>query len=205
MNLQISMPLIGHVYSEAYQSHIHHAFGVPAYWGYKYGKKAHVVTSFISRQPIVNARMLLTKSAFENKADYVLWIDDDMVIPENGLYLLHRHDKDMVTGLCAIKEDVKKHMVLWKDPTQEDAFIPKQPPGLDTSKLFRIDATGFAFVLMKTEGLRAVHEKTKGLMFQYKYKPEDIYFYEVAKELGFELWCDPECKVGHVGLKTWNP
>jgi hypothetical protein len=149
--------------------------------------------------------MKLCKEAIANKADWVLWIDDDMVLPVDGLEMLHRHEKDLVTGLCALKEDKTRHMSFFHDPKDATNYVQVPPDGRDVTKLHRIDATGFAYTLMRGEVIAKVWEKTKGLPFQYKYQTEDIYFYEQAEELGFELWCEPACKVGHTGVKTWNP
>jgi hypothetical protein len=148
--------------------------------------------------------------AFENHADYIFWLDDDMAVTPNVIELLGRHDKDMVCGFSALKHDEPQPMIYrWIEP----GFMHFKK-GDDWHGLWKVEATGFACVLIKMEVMQAVYDATNGEPFQFgpklpngkhPYGTEDLYFYETAMKLGYQLWCDADCKVGHAGLKVYMP
>ncbi len=91
---------------------------------------------------------------------------------------------------------------LWQGKGFHTAIANPWPP------VFQADAVGMACVLMKREVLEAVWAKTNGRPFQYadgRYGTEDMYFFECAKDLGYQVTVDTTIKVGHLGIHSFNP
>ena len=65
-------------------------------------------------------------------------------------------------------------------------------------KPFRVDGCGFATVLTSVDLLQAVTQKF-GTCFQpTDYYGEDLAFCWRVKQLGYEIWCEPTVRVGHI-------
>jgi hypothetical protein len=72
--------------------------------------------------------------------------------------------------------------------------------------LFRVAACGFGCVLMKAEVLKQVMNTHGGRCFLPDQKlGEDCAFCKRADDCGFEIWCQPTARVGHVGAVTIWP
>lgn len=146
------------------------------------------------------ARDRLAQHAVNNDFDEVLWLDSDMVFDGHIYEDLKMCGKDMVCGLF-----VSRHYpylsCLFKslDPVERISDIPE-----DT---FRVDGgCGFGCVLMKARILKDVMNGNKGKCFVPTQKTgEDLAFCERARGCGYEIWCEPTARVGHVGSLTIWP
>ena len=139
------------------------------------------------------ARNRLANKAINEHYTNVLWLDSDMVFNEQVVDDLMEVGKDMVCG----------------------AFVSRRPPygpcvytSIEKNKVtqvkdwglkpFRVDGCGFATVLTSVDLLQAVTQKF-GTCFQpTDYYGEDLAFCWRVKQLGYEIWCEPTVRVGHI-------
>lgn len=139
------------------------------------------------------ARNRLANKAINENYTHVLWLDSDMVFDEQVVDDLMEVGKEMVCG----------------------AFVSRRPPygpciytSIEKNKIekvkdfglrpFRVDGCGFATVLTSVDLLQAVTQKY-GTCFQpTDYYGEDLAFCWRAKQLGYEIWCEPTVRVGHI-------
>ena len=139
------------------------------------------------------ARNRLANKAINEHYTHVLWLDSDMVFNEQVVDDLMEVGKDMVCGAfvsrrppygpCVYTSIEKNHVTQVKDW------------GLNP---FRVDGCGFATVLTSVDLLQAVTQKF-GTCFQpTDYYGEDLAFCWRAKQLGYEIWCEPTVRVGHI-------
>lgn len=139
------------------------------------------------------ARNRLANKAINEHYTHVLWLDSDMVFNEQVVDDLMEVGKDMVCGAfvsrrppygpCVYTSIEKNHVTQVKDW------------GL---KPFRVDGCGFATVLTSVDMLQAVTQKF-GTCFQpTDYYGEDLAFCWRVKQLGYEIWCEPTVRVGHI-------
>ena len=139
------------------------------------------------------ARNRLANKAINEHYTHVLWLDSDMVFNEQVVDDLMEVGKDMVCGAfvsrrppygpCVYTSIEKNHVTQVKDW------------GL---KPFRVDGCGFATVLTSVDLLQAVTQKF-GTCFQpTDYYGEDLAFCWRVKQLGYEIWCEPTVRVGHI-------
>lgn len=149
---------------------------------------------------IYASRDYLAGQAIKSDADYVLWLDSDMVFNENILDELLEHDKDFVTG-AYFRRKPPYTPVLYKKirmgATTEEC-ITEEFGDFPRKRLFEVDSCGFGACVMKVQVLKDVLEK-KGQMFSpITGYGEDISFCIRAKSIGYKIYCDKQPYLGHV-------
>lgn len=161
-------------------------------WKAQYGNFFDVYP--VIGKKISEARNECARAFLESDASYLFFCDSDVVPPINAIDMLlsHGFDKKIVGGLCPImKQDsdglLKKiYLTLKKVAPGEYKIIDTELKGL-----IKVDATGTACVIIH----RSVFKKIKPPWFANL--AEDFYFYEKAKEGGFSVYLDCDCKVVH--------
>ena len=147
----------------------------------------------ISGTLVHTARDRLAQHAVKHHFDEVLWIDDDMVFDCHLYEDLKMCGKDMVCGLF-----VSRHF-----PYVSCLFrslIPVERISVYPDEAFKVAGCGFGCVLMKTQLLADVMNNNGGKCFVPDQKlGEDVAFCQRATNLGYEIWCEPTARVGHVG------
>ena len=147
----------------------------------------------ISGTLVHTARDRLAQHAVKHYFDEVLWIDDDMVFDCHLYEDLKMCGKDMVCGLF-----VSRHF-----PYVSCLFrslIPVERISVYPDEAFKVAGCGFGCVLMKTQILADVMNNNGGKCFVPDQKlGEDVAFCQRATNLGYEIWCEPTARVGHVG------
>lgn len=152
---------------------------------------------------VYDARNKLAREAIRSEADYVLWLDSDMVFAPNLLQRMlkvcQENDIDFLTGLCFRR----------KPPYTPCLFdrLEKLAHGASYTAImsvpegrFQVGGCGFAGVLMSTDVLLSVSAKFNGRMFDpMEGFGEDVAFCWRARQCGYEIWCDSEIELGHIG------
>ena len=139
------------------------------------------------------ARDALARHAVNNHFDKVLWIDTDMVFDRHIYDDLDMIDKDMVCGLFISRHSPYVSCLF-------SSLIPVERITEIPTEAFRVKGCGFGCVLMKTQVLEAVMNSNGGMCFlPDKRLGEDVAFCQRAAGCGFEIWCEPSARVGHVG------
>lgn len=152
---------------------------------------------------IYTSRNSLATQAIQCDADYVLWLDSDMVFEpdllERMMAVLKENDLDILTGLYFRRvppytpvlfnelEIVDGEGCKWTEFTE----IP--------DKLFEVGGCGFGCVLMKTDPFYDVQSKFNNMFAPFGYTGEDLAFCWRARQCGFKIYCDPDIICGHVG------
>lgn len=146
---------------------------------------------------LAESRNNLVKQAIDTNCTHILFIDDDMLIPQETIYQLFKHDLDIVGANCATK-------VIPSLPTarnnKEHVFTRKNSTGLE-----KVNRLGTGVLMVKTE----VFEDIEYPYFacppdpDYNNAPmgEDIYFIKKAQAKGYEVFIDHDIskKVFHIG------
>lgn len=135
------------------------------------------------------------------QATHVLFIDDDMVVPPDGLLRLLAHNEPLVGGLYFGRQP--PHLPVAYRYVDDGQWIPvtNYARGLQV-----VDAIGFGFMLVAREVL----EKMERPWFEFSDKMgEDMYFCEQAKKLGYQVLLDGDVVCRHlttteVGLEHYE-
>jgi len=144
-------------------------------------------------------RNLICKQAIETNCDYVLFIDDDNLLPPDTIKRLLNHDKDIVTGLYLMRN--YPHQPVIFDVANDDGTCKWHFLGEDESGLIEIVATGLGCLLIKTEVLREIAKRepywfTLGELESDQWC-DDLAFFKRVRQAGFKIFCDLNCPIGH--------
>jgi len=151
---------------------------------------------------IYTSRDDLARYAMKEKFDYVLWLDSDMVFPddfhEHMFQTMTDNNLDILSGIY-FKRKPPYSPVLFdkmklKGKTWDYSWVEDIP-----SSLFEIEACGFGCVLLKTEVLLSVQMKHGYLFHPMQNGGEDVAFCCRARDCGYKIMCDPTIVCGHVG------
>ena len=152
---------------------------------------------------VYNARNELARQAIKSEADWVLWLDSDMVFEpdllKKMLKVCEENDIDFLTGLCFRRKPPYTPCLFDRlDKMEHGASyttIMSVPEGR-----FKVGGCGFAGVLMSTDVLLSVAAKFGGRMFDpMEGFGEDVSFCWRARQCGYEIWCDSDIELGHIG------
>lgn len=138
-------------------------------------------------------------------ADYLMFIDSDMVFPSYGISRLMSREKDIIGGLYVRKTDDHKPLIFGFDKAKNFREIFDFPP----DEPFQVDGIGTGFLLIHKRVLQKFADDAV-FPFSIIYAPnkkelgEDLSFCHKARNMGFEIWCDPTIRLGHIGTTTYD-
>lgn len=141
------------------------------------------------------ARDKLASHALRSDYTHVLWLDSDMVFPDNILDDLMFCGKDFVSGIahsrrkpfvgCLFKSINLSNLERWK---LED--YPKET--------FEVAGCGMACVLITTEIIREVLLKHGTAFTPFQSYGEDLSFCKRVTDLGYHIYAEPAVRLGHM-------
>ena len=170
--------------------------------------------NFIRGFGVANARNIIAKGAVDNGYDYVLMIDNDIVLPKDALINLldisqSYLDRCVVVGYCLRRlgeYNIRKETTAYKygdiNYLSEDAY--------KTSELLDLCRIGITKVLVRGSGFACalVHRSVLESMSYPYFKwvdyydgsqlSEDLYFCERLNELSIPILLDPRVGCGHL-------
>lgn len=158
----------------------------------------HYEIKILSGTLVHIARDKLAQHAVNNHFDEVLWIDADMVFDRHLYEDLRGAGKDICCGLFISRHSPYLSCLFSRiNPVERIDEYPED--------LFRVEACGFGCILMKAQCLKDVMFTHNGKCFiPDQNLGEDVAFCQRAKDCGYEIWCEPTVRVGHVGsLVIW--
>lgn len=154
---------------------------------------------------IYAARNELATGAISIEADWVFWLDSDMVFKADTLVRMMKtaqdENIDILTGLYFRRvppySPVLFDKLELKDGICEWSEFKTIPEGL-----FEVGGCGFGCVLMKTDVFFDVQSKFGTMFAPIGNNGEDLAFCWRARECGYKIICDPSVICGHVGYST---
>ena len=152
---------------------------------------------------VYNARNNLARQAIKAEADWVLWLDSDMVFaPDTLIRMLdvcQKNKIDFLTAICFRRKPPYTPCLFDRlDKVEKGASytaLMSVPDGR-----FKVGGCGFAGVLLSTDVIMSVAAKFNGRMFDpLDGFGEDLSFCWRARQCGYDIWADSEIEFGHVG------
>lgn len=159
---------------------------------------------FDSSTILINQREHLIDQAIEVNAEWVLWLDSDMMFPSSTLLRLLAHNEDIV-ACNYMKRSFPFKTVAYTDTTDWETWIPLK----NMDELVVAEATGMGCTLMKTE----IFKKLQKPYFEYTYQPktkdwggEDFTLFKKFNNLGYELKIDMNLssEIYHIGTFAYG-
>lgn len=168
-------------------------------------KEGECTVSFLIGSLIYDSRNRLAALAVDMDADYILWLDSDMVFApdtlERMMKVLDEHPEiDILSGLYFRRAQPFTPVLFSKleqtaDDVLEWADVHDMP-----DELFEVAGCGFGCVLMRTDCLLDIAAKEHGGKW---FTPianagEDCAFCIRARREGYKIYCDPTITLGHM-------
>lgn len=100
---------------------------------------------------VAGNRNIIIEKALEIKANYVMFVDDDMVCPVDGITRLIKADKDIISGLCCKRAAPYEPVVFLRN---HESLLYNHAKKWAHDRVMEVDAAGAAFVLVKTSALK---------------------------------------------------
>ena len=160
-----------------------------------------VSISFVVGSLVYSARNNLAKTAVDLGADWVFWLDSDMVFPPDTLQRMLKtckeKDIDFLTGVY-FRRVAPFTPVLFKEMS-DDGHEAEEFQDIPKDELFEVRACGFGCVLMKTNVIVDVFSTHMNMFTPIEGSGEDISFCIRARQCGYKVIADPTIPLGHVG------
>lgn len=172
-----------------------------------------MTTKTVLNAPVAQARQAIAEWAIDNKVQYLFFLDDDVLVPNNGLRRLiyqldNNPDWDLITGVYVTKTDTEKVPPEYPEPL---VFGGKQGrPGAfwdwKLDERFPIWGCGMGCALIRVSAIAKLEppyfsweESVDGL--DSHGEGEDMYFCRKLTENGSTLMCDGGLLCGHIDNK----
>lgn len=171
------------------------------------GQQFPLVSSSIDKivlnQPIADARNEIVQFALDQDANYIYWLDDDVIAPGDSFLKLWRHQKDIINGVYWSKSNPPMPLIF-------RGHLDGPYWNWHIGDLIEIDAAGNGLTLVKTDVYRKIEKEIGGPWYSTDYgsfggqtsnsalnNTEDLYFYWKAKKAGYKIWCDTNVQAHH--------
>lgn len=159
-------------------------------------------------------REKIVKAWYEqNKSDWILWVDSDVVIsPETFLKLWDKRDKDekpILTGVY-FTTDTPEEPLMVPSPTVFEFVVNGNEVGikrlhpLPKDRFMQVGAAGMGFVLMHRSVITRILEVEPNTPIftevgvNKSFMGEDIFFFALCNKAQIPVWCDTSALVPHM-------
>lgn len=159
------------------------------------GWTPQAVFSIAQGSILPNLRGLLVKTAIENSATHILFIDSDMRFPPDTIHNLMKRNVDIIGANC------KQRVVNEWTARVGDKFIGSE----GKNGIEEVDTIGMGVTLINTGVFKKLDKPYFSMPWDTnaeKHVGEDVYFCVRAKEAGFKIFIDHDVsqKVRHAGI-----
>lgn len=163
------------------------------------------VDKIVLNRPIADARNEIVEFALAQNANYIFWLDDDVIAPPDAFLKLYRHQKDIVNGVYWSKSNPPMPL-LFRNHLEGPYW------DWHVGDFIEIDAAGNGLTLVKTDVYKKISETVGGPWYSTDYhsfagidprspsplnNTEDLYFYWKARKAGFKIWADTSVQAFH--------
>jgi len=177
-----------------------------------YSTHDYLTTVLVSGLYIQLNRSRAVKQALEARWDYLLFLDDDMVLPDNLIDRVRGYTEPVVGGLYVRRTwpDVKPVPGQWAPEIDGPFYHPltadQLRPMLDEPGLYDCDVLGTGCLAVRRDVLADWPEDEIGPMFAVDSSPdgleiigEDLHFCWQLKQQGIQPKLDTALDLGHLG------
>ena len=155
---------------------------------------------FVKGYGVAKARNDLAKAAIDNKFDYILMVDSDIILPSNALVSMLAGHLDICLGIYPRKNTQEGLAELFKLGPKDfvDRYTFDELDQMPKSK-FEVKGGGYGCVLIRTDIIPTFEYP----WFRYiEYKDgtllsEDNWFSDQAAQLGYKIYADNNVRCGH--------
>jgi len=146
---------------------------------------------------IHESRNKVAEAAIKEGSTHLMFIDYDMVFPENGITTLLGRRKEIIGGLYNAR---KFPLKLAAFGLNSEGFTRQMRHDEIPTEPFKIGGIGAGFLLIETGVFNKIEQP------YFSVEPwgngvigEDVYFCIKAGKVGIEVWADPTIPIKHIG------
>lgn len=160
------------------------------------------IDKIVLNKPIAEARNEIVQYALDQGANYIFWLDDDVIPPADAFLKMYNHQKDIVNGVYWSKSNPPMPL-LFRNHLEGPYW------DWHVGDFIEIDAAGNGLTLVKTDVYRKISETVGDPWYSTEYgsfkgvdgspsnNTEDLYFYWKARQAGFKIWADTSIQAFH--------
>lgn len=154
------------------------------------------------------ARISACEKAISYGVEWLLMVDSDTVLPQDALDNMLEHDADVCLGYYQHKRGKEGMTCLWKFGNWTSKYMGNELRALHamgTDKI-RVQGGGMGCTLIRTSILKKLPKP----WFRWVVRPdgsetgEDVYFCNLCKEHGIEIYADTRVACGHAFSTVHN-
>ncbi len=149
---------------------------------------------------VASKKQYIAEFAVEQGAQWVLYIDDDVIFPPSVLLQLMHRNKDIVGGVYWSKSEPPMPLIF-------KGHMQGSFRDWHVGDFFKVDAMGMGLTFIRTSVFKKMSKPWFSLDYTYQEiegrnvkdhgTTEDLYFYKKAHDYGFEVWCDTAIQAYH--------
>lgn len=155
---------------------------------------------------VYDARNVILDQVNKSDADYLLFIDSDIIFPNNALKALLDQKKSMIAGVYWNRSEIVRKPVIYDSIKPRHIFKRKAevtPLKRKIQGCEEVKACGMGFCLIRKDLIKKITKKFVSPFEPYKGMGEDISFcYRVGK-IGEKIYA-LECNLEHIGTKRYK-
>lgn len=145
------------------------------------------------------ARNKAASAFLEGGADYLWFVDSDMILAEDSLVRLVNMGAEIASGVYFRKEAGERKAEVCRLEGDRTVFYTETelPAGV-----FEAAGVGFGCVLISRSAMECCMDASNGRPFMYNHDPvisEDLWFCNIARRLGYRVMVDGGLRLGHEG------
>lgn len=154
---------------------------------------------------VATKKQFIAEFAVENGAEWVLYLDDDVIFPPQTLIQLLHRNKDIAGGVYWSKSNPSVPLIF-------NGHMKGSFQDWHVGDFIQVDAMGMGLTLIKTKVFKAMPKPWFSLNYTFQEMEhkttrdfgttEDLYFYKKAKDYGFQVWCDTSIQAFHYDKVT---
>ena len=200
MNILIAVPTFESIYPDTYKS----------IYGLDCGDNC-VMFDFVRGYDVATARNNIAQKALDEKADYVLMVDNDVVLPSDALLNMLEHDEDVVLGCYAHRDSdniYRGNTCVCKlgyfNYPLESEYTAREIEDMRNNGEYkvRIHGGGMGCALIRADVFRRLEYPWYDWV-NYKddnrsMLSEDLYFCEQCHKKGIPIYTDTRVTCGHM-------
>ncbi|MGB3830884.1 MAG: hypothetical protein WA975_03360 [Mesorhizobium sp.] len=163
--------------------------------------QAEIIELFDLGTLLPDMRNTLARKSIELGATHILWLDSDMIFPEDTIERLYQHGKPIVAASYSQRKEPAKPVA-----AKDGVWVYTEE---GSSGIEKVDFVGMGCMLVETAVYEAMDEpwhclgwnEAKGTIVG-----EDVYFCRKAAQVGAETWIDHDLskEIGHIGYRTFS-
>jgi len=200
MRILIAVPTYENIYPDTFES----------IYGLDPGDH-ELLFKFVRGYDVATARNRIAQTAIDNEVDFVLMVDNDVVLPEDALLNLLEHDEDVCLGYYAHRDAdniYRGRVNICKlgpfNYPLESEYTAEEVKGLrdDGTYIIQIHGGGMGCALIRTEVFNSIpypwykwvvyEDDNRGML------SEDLFFCERCRHANIPIYSDTRVGCGHL-------